>query len=270
MAERLLVTGANGCIGAWVVAELTLAGAEVVALDVSDELHRLALVLGPEGAAAVPRVRGDIVDLDTLERTIDEHGITQVIHLAALQVPFCRADPALGARINVVGTVNVFEAVARRRDRMRHLVYASSIAAYDPDGRMDGHPSTIYGAFKRANEATAHVYELEHGLASIGLRPHTVFGPGRDRGVTSAPTAAMLAAAAGRRYHIPYGGRAQMQYTLDVAQAFIAAAGADATGASAHNLAGEVAGMDEIVAAIAAAAPEAGGLITHDHAPPAL
>ena len=74
MAERLLVTGANGCIGAWVVAELTLAGAEVVALDVSDELHRLALVLRPEGAAAVPRVRGDIVDLDTLERTIDEHG----------------------------------------------------------------------------------------------------------------------------------------------------------------------------------------------------
>ena len=58
--------------------------------------------------------------------------MTHVIHLAALQVPFCRADPPLGARVNVVGTVNVFEAVARRGDGgIAPVVYASSIAAYD-------------------------------------------------------------------------------------------------------------------------------------------
>ena len=68
--------------------------------------------------AALARVRGDITDLDALERTLDEHAITHVIHLAALQVPFCRADPPLGARVNVVGTVNVFEAAARRADRI--------------------------------------------------------------------------------------------------------------------------------------------------------
>ncbi len=54
-----------------------------------------------------------------------------MIHLAALQVPFCRADPPLGARVNVLGTVNVFEAAERAGDRMAPVVYASSIAAFD-------------------------------------------------------------------------------------------------------------------------------------------
>ena len=70
-------------------------------------------------------VTGDITDLPAIERVLDEHAITNVVHLAALQVPFCRADPPLGAAVNVVGTVNVFEAVRRLRpvdtDRLREL-----------------------------------------------------------------------------------------------------------------------------------------------------
>ena len=75
---------------------------------------------GPLGGRArrLTLVRGDITDLDALGRALDEHEITRVVHLAALQVPFCRADPVLGARVNVVGTVNVFEAVKERLDRI--------------------------------------------------------------------------------------------------------------------------------------------------------
>ena len=72
--ERFLVTGANGCIGAWVVAQLTGEGTPVVALDASDDDHRLRLLLDDAALAAVARVRGDITDLDALERTLDEHG----------------------------------------------------------------------------------------------------------------------------------------------------------------------------------------------------
>ena len=68
---------------------------------------------------------------------------------------------------------------------------------------MSGQPGTLYGVYKRANEGTAHVYWADHGVASVGLRPHTVFGPGRDQGLTSAPTTAMLAAACGRPYRDP-------------------------------------------------------------------
>jgi UDP-glucuronate 4-epimerase len=262
MEERFLVTGANGCIGAWIIAQLTHEETPVVALDASDDDHRLRLVLDEDAVAGVTRVRGDITDLDALERALDEHAITHVIHLAALQVPFCRADPPLGARVNVVGTVNVFEAVARRGDRMGPVVYASSVAAYDAlDGTsaasasMQGVPSTLYGVYKRANEGTATVYAQERDTPSVGLRPHTVYGPGRDQGLTSAPTTAMLAAAAGRPYTLPFGGAYQLQYAPDVAAAFVAAARAPASGARIEDIGGPAVHTDELIAAIASAAP---------------
>jgi nucleoside-diphosphate-sugar epimerase len=263
MAERFLVTGAGGCIGAWTVAQLSREGTPVVALDASDDDHRLRLLLDDGELAALTRVRGDITDLDALERTLDDHAITHVIHLAALQVPFCRADPPLGARVNVVGTVNVFEAVARRAERSGPVVYASSVAAYDAldEGggvpAMEGVPGTLYGVYKRANEGTATVFAAERGVASVGLRPHTVYGPARDQGLTSAPTTAMVAAAAGRPYRLPYGGAYQLQYAPDVAAAFIAAARSDASGATVRDVGGPAVHTDELIAAIRAAAPDA-------------
>jgi nucleoside-diphosphate-sugar epimerase len=220
-------------------------------------------VLDERALAQVTRVRADITELEALERALDEHAITHVIHLAALQVPFCRADPPLGARVNVVGTVNVFEAVARRADGMGPVVYASSVAAYDAldDTRsapaMQGVPSTLYGVYKRANEGTATVYAQERDTPSVGLRPHTVYGPGRDQGLTSAPTAALLAAAAGRPYTLPFGGAYQLQYAPDVARAFVAAARARATGARVDDIGGAAVHTDELIAAIAAVVPGA-------------
>jgi UDP-glucuronate 4-epimerase len=259
--ERFLVTGAGGCIGAWVIAQLVGEGTPAVAFDASDDDHRLRLLLDDAALAALPRVRGDITDLAGFERTVDEHGITHVIHLAALQVPFCRADPPLGARVNVVGTVHVFEAVAKRADRMGPVVYASSVAAYDAleEGEtaaaMQGVPSTLYGVFKRANEGTASVYAAEQGIRSVGLRPHTVYGPGRDQGLTSAPTVAMLAAAAGEDYTLPFGGRYQLQYAPDVAAAFVAAARGKPDGAELRDIGGPTVHTDEVIAAIGAVAP---------------
>ena len=175
------------------------------------------------------RVPADIADLEAVERALDEHRVTNVIHLAALQVPFCRADPPLGARVNVVGTVNVLEAVRRRADRIGHVVYASSIAAYDelengrrrPGCRHSRHDLRRVQARQRGHRACLLAGAR---LPSIGLRPHTVYGPGRDQGMTSTPTTAMLAAAAG----LPYGSRSAAEASSstrpDVAAAFIAAA----------------------------------------------
>jgi UDP-glucuronate 4-epimerase len=266
MEETFLVTGANGCIGAWVVAQLAGEGTPVVALDASDDDHRLRLLLDGDALDGLTRVRADITELEAVESALDRHAVTRVIHLAGLQVPFCRADPVLGARVNVVGTVNVLEAAARRG--LGHVVYASSVAAYDAlDDRdaapaMNGVPSTLYGVYKRANEGTAAVYAAERGLTSIGLRPHTVYGPGRDQGLTSAPTFAMLAAAAGEPYELPFGGAYQLQYAPDVASAFVAAARAEAAGAQVRDIGGPATHTERLVAAIEAAAP--GARITFD------
>ncbi len=274
--DRFLITGALGCIGAWTVRNLVREGTPVVVFDLASDPRRLKLIMSDDELARVTFVTGDITDLEALERALDDHAITRVIHLAALQIPFVRANPPLGARVNVVGTVNVFEAVARRRDRIGSLVYASSAAVYDTVDAGEsgvvahgavGHPTTLYGVFKQANEGTARVYWQDARVASIGLRPYIVYGPGRDQGLTSSPTKAMVAAALGKPYHIPYGGRAAYQYADDVARTFIACARAPFQGAEIFNLDGSVATMGEIVAAIEAAAPEVRGLITFDDKP---
>ena len=112
--ERFLVTGALGCIGAWTVRNLVRQGTPTIVFDLASNPQRLKLIMTPDELAQVTFISGDITDLAALEQALDQHAITNIIHLAALQVPFCRADPPLGARVNVVGTVNVFEAVARR------------------------------------------------------------------------------------------------------------------------------------------------------------
>lgn len=263
-ADRFLVTGALGCIGAWVTALLVREGAQVVAYDLGADDHRLRLIATADEIAAVTFVRGDVTDLEQLRSTLTEHGITHVVHLAALQVPFVKADPPLGARVNVLGTVNVFEAAARH-GLDTPIAYASTAAVYDETG--DRAPRTLYGVFKLANEGTAGVYWADEGVASVGIRPFVVFGPGRDQGLTSGPTLAMRAAARSEPYRIAFGGRSELHYAPDVARAFIAAARSSRTGAAAFDFPGDPVGMGEVVAAIEAAAPDTAGLVTYDDVP---
>lgn len=270
VSEHFLVTGAMGCIGAWVVRNLIREGVAVTVFDLATNPHRLRLIMSPEEMERIRFVEGDITATAAVEQTVAE-GITHIVHLAALQVPFCKADPVRGALVNVVGTVNIFEAA--RRAGLKHVVYASSIAVYgkgeeygdEPvadDARLN--PRTHYGVYKQANEGTARVYHQDDGINSIGLRPYTVYGPGRDQGMTSTPTKAMLAAAAGKGYHIPFGGRSVYQHADDTARLFIKAARADYEGADVFNLYGSVAHMREIVAAIEVAVPEVAGRVTFD------
>jgi nucleoside-diphosphate-sugar epimerase len=261
---QALVTGALGAIGAWTVRSLIDRGHDVVTYDLGGSDHRLRLALSEDEIAALTRIDGDVTDLARLERAMDEHDVSAVIHLAALQVPFVRADPVLGSRVNVTGMVNVLEAVRRRGEGMAPVVYASSIAAVAEPGR---HPSTLYGIFKLANEGTAERYYADYGVSSVGLRPHTVYGPGRDHGVTSAPTTAMAAAAAGEEYRIPFGGSLQFQYVADAGEAFVRAFEAGRDGASVHNLDGPVASMEQLIEEIERAAPDAAGLITAEAEP---
>lgn len=272
--ETFLVTGALGCIGAWTVRALLEADANVVALDLDGDDERLRLVLSKWQLATLARAAADIADLDALERILDEHAVTNVIHLAALQVPFCKAAPPLGARVNVVGTVNVFEAVKRRRPLIENVVYASSAAIYG-GGHWSGRapedvlarPETHYGVYKLANEGTARIYWQDDGLPSVGLRPYVVYGPGRDQGLTSTPTQAMRAAARGEGFEISFGGRSVFNYAPDVAAAFVQASRNWQKGARVFNLPGSCVTMEEVVAAIELAAPAAAGRISFDDIP---
>ena len=271
--ERFLVTGAGGCIGAWLVTLLAREGAYVVGLDLDREAPRLRAIAGNAVADAIPIERGDITVQDDIARVVDAHEVTSVVHLAALQIPFCRATPALGAAVNVVGTVNVFEVVRERLERIKGVVYASSIALFGPDdgelaatdeSGVGAQPGTLYGVYKQANEGTARVYWEETGVPSIGLRPYTVYGPGRDQGVTSAPTVALATALRGERYTIPFGGVSLYNYAPDVAATLIQSSRALDTGAHVFNVPGSSLDMPDVIGALEAAIPEARGLVDYD------
>jgi UDP-glucuronate 4-epimerase len=274
--ERFLVTGALGCIGAWTVCALVRDGALVTALDVGRDVRRLRLIMSDEELARVDFEVGDITDLAAIEQIIDERGVTNVIHLAALQVPFCRADPPRGALVNVVGTVNVFEAVRRRADRMAPVVYTSSIAVFDAadadpsTGRLTtgatSHPPNHYGVYKQANEGNARIYWQDEGLSSIGLRPMTVYGVGRDQGMTSGPTKAIVAAVLGRPYQVSFDGPTLYQYVGDVAQTLVAASRSSLDGAHVYNMPGVIADGPTIAAAIEAVVPGGSQAITFERA----
>lgn len=268
MAEhRTLVTGALGCLGAWTLDALVSLGEEPVGFDLGTDDARLRLVMPEERRAKVTLVAGDITDADAVGRVLDEHGITNVVHLAALQVPFCKAAPERGARVNVHGTVVVLEAIKRRLGRIRGLAYASSTAVYsvaDPTPAPESggtSPTTLYGVFKLANEGTARVYWHDDDVASIGIRPYVVYGPGRDQGLTSGPSLAMEAAARGEGHTIAYGGTAQYDYAPDVGRAFALAARAATDGAHVANFPGVPSTMQEVVDAIEEAAPAVAGRV---------
>ena len=262
LAERVLVTGALGCLGAWVARCVLDDGDEVVGYDLGDNRGRLELVLG-EDESRVELVRGDITDLAAVERVLDEHAITRVVHLAALQVPFVRANPPLGMHVNVAGTVNVFDAVSRRLDRIPNVTYASSTAVYNSDDPSPApetggtRPTTLYGVSKLADEGIARIYRTDAGVASIGLRPYVVYGPGRDQGMTSGPTVAIAAALRGEPYEIGYSGSAQYDFAPDVARAVVQAAHAATESAAVYNVPGALADMAVVVACIEAEVPDA-------------
>ena len=266
MAQTYFITGAQGCIGSWIVKTLIERGDTAVVFDRSDDSRRLSAIMSDEDLAKVRFITGDITDGASVLSALDESEAANVIHLAGLQVPTCKADPVTGALVNVAGTLHVFEAA--RQLGLKRVVYASSAAVYgmnDDDVALDEtaqcEPTTHYGVFKRANEGNARVYFLDHGLSSVGLRPLTVYGVNRDTGLTSDPTKAMKSAVLGRPFHIRFGGATDFQYVADTAAAFIACADNTLGGAHVFNLHGETVTVDRIANFINAVSAN-GDLIT--------
>ena len=205
-----------------------------VAIDLSEERTRLQLLLGEE-AKKIIWEKCDITDFTKLKQIIKKYNPSSIIHLAGLQVPFCAAKPALGARVNVEGAINILEIA--REINIKRTVYASSVAALGmpPKGPWK---ETLYGAYKLANEHTAFVYWSDWEVPSIGIRPNIVYGLARDQGMSSKNTIAIQAAVLEKAYDIPYKGKYSWLYAGEAAQAFISCVSKDMKGSHVFNLNG--------------------------------
>lgn len=270
---RVLITGGYGFIGAWIARNLLAKGADVLVFDLKEDPRRLRLILPEAEVQKVQFVAGDVCDLPALTRTIKDERITHIIHLAGLQVPTCRADPMLGAKVNVLGTLALFEAIRATGDQVKRLVYASSAAVFGGPDKYKSNtslgddvqliPSTHYGVFKCCNEGNARIYFQDNGVSSVGLRPWTVYGVGRDLGMTSEPTKAIKAVVLGRPYSISFGGWTDYQYVDDVAKTFVNCLERPYSGAKSYNLRGQVVPMSEFYAALVRVLPAAEKLVTY-------
>ncbi|HYJ20148.1 MAG TPA: SDR family oxidoreductase [Burkholderiales bacterium] len=249
----VLVTGAGGCIGSWALTLLSDAGIPVAAMDLTDDKRRPKLLMAESELSQVPWFTGDIGNSAAVMSAVEKSGAKAIIHLAALQVPFCKADPVAGALVNVVGTVNIFEAA--RKFGIKRVAYASSIAAhgvFDPKTM-----ATLYGAYKFCNEQTARVYAQDWQIPSVGLRPGVVYGIGRDQGMTSKTTVAILAAAAGKPYTIPFRGPVSWLHAGEVASAFIRSVSRVRAGAEVFDINGVASTVEQSIEIIKKLVPGA-------------
>ncbi|KOX27903.1 MULTISPECIES: UDP-glucose 4-epimerase GalE [unclassified Streptomyces] len=170
-----LITGGAGYIGSHVVRAMTQAGERVVVLDdlsTGDESRV------PEG---VPLVVGSTLDREVLDRTIAEHGVTGVVHLAAKkQVGESVELPLHYYRENVTGLTVLLEAVAAAG--VRNFLFSSSAAVYGmPDVDLVTEetpclPLSPYGETKLAGEWLVRAAGAAHGISTACLRYFNVAG----------------------------------------------------------------------------------------------
>jgi nucleoside-diphosphate-sugar epimerase len=249
---KVLVTGGSGFLGAWVTRRLLARQVKVRAFDVREDA-RLMEQLAPQRAAEVEWRTGDISSASDVVQAM--RGCDAVIHLAGVLTPACAADPVRGAQINLIGTLNVFEAA--RAAGLGTVLYASSAGVFGPDDGAAPFPQTHYGAFKLACEGSARAYWNDHGIASVGFRPLVVYGAGRESGSSAGPSLACRAAARGEPYTIPFTGSTGLVFADDVAAAYEAALFARVEGAHAFTLAGEIASVGTVIEHVSSIVPGA-------------
>lgn len=249
----VLITGASGFLGAWLAAALLERGEEVSATDRGEDRRLLSDLVGSKKAASVSWTAGDIRDAALVEKAVADSGARAVVHLAALTIPPCRNDPALGVEVNVIGHVNVLEAA--RRHGVESLLYTSSAAAH-PRGALHS-PANIYGVTKRAVEDISKVYFLDYGLASVGLRPNVVYGYGRAAGETAAISEAVRAAAEGKPYAMPYASRMCFQYIGELIEVMLRCLAARPEQPVVSDITTTHETIDDVIAAIMEIAPDA-------------
>jgi UDP-glucose 4-epimerase len=205
---RLLVTGGAGYIGSIVAQQLLARGDEVTVLDSLYRGHRDAV---PGGADFV---QADLLDQDALAQVL-ARGYDGVLHFAALAlVAESVAHPERYYRANVVGTLNLLDAM--REHGVRRIVFSSTCATYGEPETVpiseDEPPAPVnaYGASKLAVDGMLTVEARAHELAAVSLRYFNVAGAsdpfGEDHDPETHLIPLILRAAAGQRDHVSIFG----------------------------------------------------------------
>ena len=208
---NVIVFGGCGFLGSWIVTKLLREGYDVTIFDLKMDKNLLNKLLVDE-ISRVNFIRGDITKYD--EVLSSTQNMRYVINLAGLMTPDCSENPSLGAKVNIIGSINVFDAV--KSHGIPFLVYASSAGVFGKNDQYYPVPETHYGSYKLAVEGIARAYFNESNISSIGIRPFVIYGPGREVGGTAGVTLGCKAAKEKYSYIINFTGRAGFVFVDDV------------------------------------------------------
>lgn len=181
----VLVTG-SGFVGAYAVRDLVRQGEEVVCYDIAPNRRFIETVVGPEQTKNLQVLVGDVTDMPHLLRTVRDHNVTRILHLAGILPAKSRANPGLSTRVNIGGTQNVFDIA--QIEGIEKVVWMSSTAVFGPrsedaegvinnDSPLD--PTSLYGYCKTFNEGLARQYATQYDLDITGLRLSASYGWGK-------------------------------------------------------------------------------------------
>lgn len=236
--SRILVTGGTGCIGSVSISKLLqYSGIEkIIVATRSGNAEPLKLWLGEDLDPRVEFVTFDVSDYELVKKLTPEINPTHILHLGGFQSPDCSAYHLKGMEINVGGTMTLLD-VAEKLPQLERFVFASSGAVYgkraqyshttiEEDVRLT--PPNHYGIWKLAGEHLARLFYDNTHIPTVCLRLNTTYGPGRDKGMTSAPTFALKTVASGSvknetiPFAMPYQGLENYHYVEDVGEHFAA------------------------------------------------
>lgn len=206
---RVLVTGGAGYIGSVVTEELVNDGHQVVVYDNLVKGHREAVVSGARF------VQGDLLDADTLRRTLKDNSVEAVIHMAAYSlVGESVEQPSKYYNNNFVAGLVLLDAM--RDTDVARIVFSSTAATYgEPESQpiyetAPNNPTNPYGESKLAFERAMHWYEGAYGLRYVSLRYFNAAGAsekcGEDHDPESHIIPITLQAATGKRSHVEIYG----------------------------------------------------------------
>lgn len=233
---KILVTGAAGFIGSYMVKALAARGNEVVGLDIINSYYDVRLKYDRLADAGIEEncivenepvqsnvyssyrfVKMDLTDRVHLTQLFETEHFDVVVNLAAQAgVRYSIENPYAYIESNVVGFINLLECC--RHYPVRHLVYASSSSIYGlnekiPYAETDktDSPVSLYAATKKSNELMAHAYSKLYHIPTTGIRFFTVYGPwGRP---DMAPFLFMKAILNGEPIKVFNNGKMQRDFT---------------------------------------------------------
>ncbi|HWI14285.1 MAG TPA: NAD(P)-dependent oxidoreductase [Burkholderiales bacterium] len=253
----VLIAGGTGFIGSHLARALLRQGERVVLLGRTPGNRLIGDI-----ASRVTFVRGDATSLADVLHAIKDHGISDVYHLIALLADVSQREPLSAFKANTESTLNFLEAA--RILGLRRVIYASSVAVYDPAAAAPVsesaplRPASVYGETKVASEFYGMHYQRSFGVDFRALRFTTLYGPGKTGGSTGICSTLIEHSALGQAVDVDAADAVtDWLYIKDAVRSLLLARDVDAVKARIYNIGAGSYSVREVAEVVQRLVPDA-------------